>query len=207
MNKTLRFLMAAMVLAILLPTLAFAAYERGGLLALTDNIKLADNRSLFFGDSTRADNPGVGDIAFKWDGSKLAITGTGAVDLNGTAYLQLDAFRRTISAKTANHTCAAAESGYLFTNTGATESVTFTLPAVATSTGLTYKFLLTADATATITAPTDKLVAFADPAATSLSFSESGLIVGNAVEVVCDGSKWISQVTLAASTSVPTITP
>lgn len=308
MNKTLRFFLAALVLAILLPTMALAAYDRGGLIALTDNIKLADNRSLFFGDAARNDNPAVGDVQFRWDGTDLDVlaaannsvikwgNGTNSFDqwfygssasnyllwdasandliaqdnvslmfgsqndlemrwdgtdfdvlvatddyainfgngtnspdikaygdtasdyalwdasasklsLSGAAYQQLDKFRRTVAAYTVNHTCAATESGYVFTNTGDTDGVTFTLPAVATSTGMTYKFLLTANATATITAPTDTLVAFNDAAATSLSFSTAGTIIGNAVEVVCDGSKWISEVSLAASTSIPTVTP
>lgn len=205
MNKTFRATLAAVIVAILLPTLAFAAYNRGGLLALTDNIKLADNRTLFFGDSTRGDNPAVGDIAFKWNGAKLAVTGSGAIDPDGSAYLQLDAFRRTIAAYTANHTCAATESGYVFSNTGATESVGFTLPAVATSTGLTYEFELTADATVSITAPADKLVAYKDPVATALTFVEGS--VGNKVSVVCDGAKWIADVDLAGPSATYSITP
>lgn len=206
--KNLRTILAALVVAILLPTLAFAAYDRGGLLALTDNVKLADNRKLFFGDYTRSDNPAVGDFELKWNGSKVAGTAPtyAALDLDGVAYLQLDAFRRTVANYATAHTCTATESGYVFSNLGAT-AATFTLPAATNSTGFTYKFLLTSAATATITGVADKLVAYGDASASSLVFAQSANNVGSAVEVTCNGNEWISQVALAGPQATYSVTP
>lgn len=208
MNKTIRAILAALVVAILIPTIAYASYNRGGILALTDNIKLADSRYLYFGDYSRNDNPAVGDVGMRWDGSKLAVTApvAAAVDFDGVAYLQLDSIRRTIANYTTSHTCTATESGYVFSNVGTTEA-TFSLPAATNSIGFTYKFLLASAATATIAGVADKLVAYGDASASAIVFSQSAQNIGSAIEVTCNGHEWISAVTLAGTSSTYSVTP
>jgi predicted flavoprotein YhiN len=103
-----------------------------------------------------------------------------------------------VSAKTAAYTCTAADSGTLFTNTGASGSVTFTLPAVATSTGVWYRFAITADYEVVITAPANVMVAFNDATATSITFTQASEHIGCGATVICDGAKWIVLLHLGA---------
>lgn len=111
---------------------------------------------------------------------------------------------RKIAAKTANYTVVAADCGTLFTNTGATGAVTFTLPA-ETNTGLWFEFMVTAGQNVTVTAAAGKLVAFNNAAATSITYSTAGELIGSGVRVACDGTKWIAMPILGSETATPTI--
>lgn len=134
-----------------------------------------------------------------WDAS------AGQLSFVAAAYLQLDKFRRTVTAKTADYTLLSADSGGVFTTRGAAGAVIFTLPAVATSTGFEYTFINSADQNMTVTAPAGTLVAFNNVGATSIAFSTATEKIGGAVKVVCDGTKWFAQVLLGAETQTPTI--
>lgn len=168
-----------------------------------DILAAADDSVIKFGNGTNSFDVWVyGNVAgdyILWDAS------AGKLSVEGAAYLQLDSYRRTVTAKTADYTLTAADSGGVFTTTGAAGAVNFTLPAVATSTGFEYTFANTADQNITITAPAGTLVAFNNAAATSIAFSTASEKIGAAVKVVCDGAKWVAQVMLAAETQTPTI--
>lgn len=112
----------------------------------------------------------------------------------------------TVVAKTANYTLTEADSGKVFTNVGASGSVTFTLPAVATSAGLHYKFISAVLAqNMVIAAPANTMVAGNDIAATSITFSTASEIAGNGVEVFCDGTLWYAFLSLGNEAFTPTI--
>jgi hypothetical protein len=128
-------------------------------------------------------------------------TGQLILKRNGTTAAGFGAYGsalRRVQAKTASYTCTAADSGTLFTTTGASGAVTFTLPAVATSTGVWYEFVNTVGQNMIITAPADTLVAFNDATATSLTYSQASELIGASCKVTCDGTKWLLQVHLAA---------
>lgn len=116
-------------------------------------------------------------------------------------------FRRVVSAKTADYTVKESECGTLFTTTGASAAVNFTLPtADADNVGLWYEFFNAADQNMTITSGTaDKMVVFNDVAADSIAFSTASEKIGGGVRVVSDGSKWLVFVALGAETQTPTI--
>ncbi len=115
--------------------------------------------------------------------------GTIKVQKNGVDVAFPDA--RPVTAKTANYTLTAADNGGLFTTTGATGAVTFTLPAVASSAGLHYKIVNTVDQNMTIAAAAGTMVTFNNAAATSVAWSTAGNKIGGGAEVFCDGAKWI----------------
>lgn len=101
--------------------------------------------------------------------------------------------RSRIVAKTTNYTCTLADSGTIFTTTGAAGAVTFTLPAVATAAGVEYTFINTVGQNMVISdGSVDTIVTFNDAAADTLTFSSAGELIGAAVKVVCDGAKWLS---------------
>jgi len=128
-------------------------------------------------------------------------TGQLLLKRNGTTAAQFSAYGasyRRVQAKAASYTCTVADSGTMFTTTGASGAVTFTLPAVATSTGVWYEFVNTVGQNMVISAPADTLVAFNDATATSLTYSQASELIGASAKVTCDGSKWLLQVHLAA---------
>jgi hypothetical protein len=100
-------------------------------------------------------------------------------------------FRKArIIAKTADYTVKATESGAIFTTTGASGAVNFTLPAKAA--GLIYTFINTVGQNMVITPDAvDTIVTFNDAAADTVTFSTAGNLIGAMVTVVCDGTKWI----------------
>jgi hypothetical protein len=82
-------------------------------------------------------------------------------------------------AKTANYTVVSADNGTLFTNTGATGAVTFTLPAVATSEGQSFEFLATvAQNVEVASAEGTNIVWDGNAGRSSLTFSTSSHIIG-----------------------------
>ena len=119
-------------------------------------------------------------------GQKVTIASTGS-----GARLEYGLVKHTnIIAKTSNYTVKAAESGAIFTTTGATGAVTFTLPSKAS--GLMYRFINTVDQNMTIVADVhDTMLTFNDVAADSVAFSTASEKIGACVDVICDGTKWI----------------
>ena len=87
----------------------------------------------------------------------------------------------------------AADSGTLFTTTGATGgAVTFTLPATIVK-GSNFRFVNTVGQNMVVTAPSGKFILFNNAAATSATFSTPGNLIGACLDVVTDetGSKYI----------------
>lgn len=125
----------------------------------------------------------------------------------------LDAYGRiaTISytpkivAKTASYTVTAAESGTIFTTTGATAAVTFTLPAISTG-PWEFKFIAGADVNMVVAAATaGTMITMNDAAANSIAFQTSSEKIGGTVEVYCDGTSLFGLARLATEAQTPTI--
>lgn len=114
---------------------------------------------------------------------------------------------KKISAKTADYSVLAADCGTTFTTRGAAGAVNFTLPATSTiSAGWWARFFNVADQDMIVTAATaDTMVVFNDPTADSIAFSTTGEQVGSGVEVVWDGTGWLTFTFLGAETVTPTI--
>ena len=111
--------------------------------------------------------------------------------LNDDYQIDQMAFKVNTATKTADYTVKASESGTFFSTRGAVGTVNFTLPAMAS--GLNYLFYAAAAGAMTVTSGTaDKMVADNDVAADSLAFSTGSEIMGGAIQVVCDGSKWMA---------------
>jgi hypothetical protein len=94
-------------------------------------------------------------------------------------------------AKTSDYTIVAADTGKLFTNTGATGAVTFTLPTLAA--GLVFDFFVVADQNVTVaSAAGDDMVIFNDVAADSAAFSTAGQLIGGRLRVTSNAAatKW-----------------
>lgn len=104
-----------------------------------------------------------------------------------------------VEAKTAAYTVLPSDTGKIFTNRGATGSVTFTLPAPADNNGMYVTFYAIADfaiviasATAdTMVIPTDDTgTGDGDLAADSFTFATSNEITGASCMCFCDGTGW-----------------
>lgn len=114
----------------------------------------------------------------------------------GTAYV-------APTAATASTTLAAADSGKLYTTTGASGAVVFTLPSVATAgAGFNAMFYNTVGQNMTITAPAGTLVAFNNAAATSVAFSTAGQLIGGGMRIFFDGAKYIASNASAGANTV-----
>lgn len=108
--------------------------------------------------------------------------------VNEYGQIGLIAYTPKVHVKTADYTVLASESGGIFTTTGATGAVNFTLPAISDG-PYVYYFLNGVGQNMVITAETaDTIVTFNDAAADSLTFSTAGNLIGAAVMVVCDGT-------------------
>ena len=93
--------------------------------------------------------------------------------------------------KTAAYSVLTSDSGTLFDNTGASGSVTFTLPTVTDAAGCFYLFSVVADQNVVVaSSPADKMIYDNDAAADSLTASTSGHIIGAALLVWSDGALW-----------------
>lgn len=113
---------------------------------------------------------------------------------------------RVVSAKTASYTVVAADGGKLFTTTGASGAVTFTLPAIAgIVAGWFVEFFNTVGQNMIITAPAGLLVAMNNAAATTATFSTAGELIGAGARVTFDGAKYLLQMISASETVTPTI--
>lgn len=117
-----------------------------------------------------------------------------APGLDSTGRIDQIAATMKVVAKTAAYTVKAEESGTVFTNTGASGSVTFTLPTVATSLAGVYYYFFTVAAQNIVVAsdPTDKLVVDNNASADTLTSSTSGHVIGAGLLVICDGTQWLT---------------
>lgn len=123
---------------------------------------------------------------------------------DGDLNVPLGALRKIV-AKTADYTVLDADTGTLFTTTGATGAVNFTLPA-AEKVGLHYEFFNTVDQNMTVTAGTaDTMVVFNDVAADSVSYSTSSEKIGGGFRVIADGTKWLVFPYLGADSQTITV--
>lgn len=108
-------------------------------------------------------------------------------------------------AKTASYTVLAKDNGTLFTTTGASGTVTFTLPAIAP--GLAFGFLNVVDQTMGVaSAEGDNIVAINDASADSLTFSTSSQKIGAYLKVFSNsaGTKWHYEAYTSATITVAT---
>lgn len=111
-----------------------------------------------------------------------------APGLNATGSIPYLAWTPRVRVKTADYTVLAEESGTVFTTTGATAAVNFTLPAIADG-PFFFIFLNGADQNMTITAQTaDTLVAYNDLTADSIALSTASEKIGGGMMVICDGT-------------------
>ena len=104
-------------------------------------------------------------------------------------------FGTQLKAKTAAYTVLASESGVLFTNEGATASVTFTLPAVTNlPIGATFSFygMSAYGMVVASNGSSDNIVAKNDVAADTITCTTTSLMIGAAVRVIWSGTKWLS---------------
>jgi hypothetical protein len=107
-----------------------------------------------------------------------------------------------VTAKPAGYTVTAADSGTVFTTTGATGAVTFVLPTTPAK-GLRYRFLNTVNQNMVIQAASGKLIGLNNAAATTLTFSTASNKIGAGAEVMADetGGFWIA---MPIGTATPT---
>ena len=127
---------------------------------------------------------------------------TTQLDLDGIIFGE---HRLLVAAKTASYSVVEADSGKFFTTEGASGAITFTLPAVGTS-GLFFSFYNAEDQNMIVASVAgDDMVAFNDVAADSVAFQTTSEKAGSRIDVVSDGTKWMTSVFLAAETVTPTI--
>ena len=129
-----------------------------------------------------------------------------AIDKYG--FVQDFQWKPKVIAKTAAYTVLVKESGTIFTTTGATAAVTFTLPAIdaGDGTGWIFYFMATADVGMTVTAETaDTMITFNDAAADSVAFSTASEIMGGAFMVFSDGTS-LHAIPMGAGGHVQTLT-
>jgi hypothetical protein len=94
-------------------------------------------------------------------------------------------------AKTADYTIVAADNNRLFTNTGASGAVNFTLPALTA--GLAFEFLVAAAQNVTVTSAEGSNVVWdGNASASSLAFSTGSHQIGGHLQFYCNaaGTKW-----------------
>lgn len=106
-------------------------------------------------------------------------------------------FGQVIKAKTAAYTCTVDESGTLFTNRGATASVTFTLPAVtngAVPIGTFFEFYGVTNYGMAVASngSSDNIVSKNDVAADSITCTTNSLAISAAIKVIWDGTAWLA---------------
>jgi hypothetical protein len=105
-------------------------------------------------------------------------------------------YQRKITAKTAAYTVTAEESGTLFTNRGATASVTFTLPAVTgLPIGTHYSFYSVTNAGLAVASngSADNITTMNDLSADSITMTTDSRAIAAAVDVIWDGTRWLAK--------------
>ncbi len=99
--------------------------------------------------------------------------------------------RIPIEAVTSNRTLTQNDNGKLFTNRGATGSVTFTLPTPgAAYKGMFFDFFVVADYALVLSA-TEGIVADDNNTADAVSYATADEMVGGSFRAVCDGTSWL----------------
>jgi hypothetical protein len=142
--------------------------------------------------------PGASSLSIVGNASEYLIRGqmsqrfVFADEVSGQAGGYMGGWRNVQAVTGTTYAVTAAESGTLFTNRGGGAGVAFTLPATPYK-GLRYGFYTVADFALTVTAGTaETLVAVNNAAADSLAFSTATRIIGNFIEVIGDGTSWLS---------------
>lgn len=136
----------------------------------------------------------LGQLLIKKSGTKAAAFGAGG------------ATHRVVEAKTASYTVVAADGGKLFTTTGASGAITFTLPAIAgISAGWFAEFYNTVNQNMVITAPAGLLVGTHNATATTATFSTASELIGAGARVTFDGAKYLLQMISASEIVTPTL--
>jgi hypothetical protein len=98
-----------------------------------------------------------------------------------------------VLAKTSAYTFNNSDWGAIFTNRGATGSVTFTLPAVAgTPAGAYVIIYIVADFEVVVAATSGELVTFNNAAADTVTITEASEHIGAGLTFICDGTSWLT---------------
>lgn len=110
---------------------------------------------------------------------------------------------QVVKAKTADYTIKAGDFGAIFTNEGATGSVTLTLPAAASTTigAWVDVFVVAAQNVIVATATTDTLAVDGDAAADSIAWSTGSHQIGNGARFINSGTVWMCKLNPAATTT------
>lgn len=105
-------------------------------------------------------------------------------------------------AKTASYTVTVAENGTLYTNSGATGAITFTLPTVAP--GLLYAFRCIADQNILVTSTAANIVTFNNAAATTIALQTVGSRIGGELifRTNMAGTLWFQGTDSAAANAI-----
>mgnify|MGYP003153806471 FL=1 len=109
---------------------------------------------------------------------------------------ELQGYRRTVEAKTADYEIVEADSGKILTTEGAAGAVIFTLPTPTTALkGMWVDIVQCADQNMRVTCETaDKIITQGSLVADYIENTEAALKVGAHCECVCTGTKWIVRV-------------
>ncbi len=99
-------------------------------------------------------------------------------------------FKMNVVTKSADYTVKVSESGTLFTTSGATGGVEFTLPSAATGDGCIFWFVNAVDGDLGITGTATEFVAYNDAAADGVSFETAAEQIGCGFEIFGDGTSW-----------------
>jgi hypothetical protein len=114
--------------------------------------------------------------------------------------------RRNVVAKTAAYTLSTGDFGTLFTTTGATQAIVFTLPSPTSASGEWAEFMNTVGQNMTVkTGAAGLMVTYNDATASSVAVSTANNLIGTGFRMVSDGTKWIAftmQASGAAATAV-----
>ena len=100
-----------------------------------------------------------------------------------------------ISAKTASYSIVGADFGKLFTNRGATTSITFTTPPTGDlPAGWSCSFYGVSAYGFVVTSlgSSDNIVALNDAAADSLTMTTTSRIIGAYISIIWDGTSWLT---------------
>lgn len=111
----------------------------------------------------------------------------------------------SISAKTAAYSVLLSDWGKMFTNRGATASVTFTLPAVTSAVaGIWYEFFAVSNYGLVIASngSSDNIVCRNDATADTVTANTTSLMIGFSARVTWDGTGWLCQILSDGNTLV-----
>lgn len=116
--------------------------------------------------------------------------------------------QREVVALTANTTLTNYDIGKIFTNRGATGSITITLPAAdSENAGGIITVMTLADQSVTVaSSPADKLVILNDAAADSVAVSTSSEKIGAVLDFISDGTNFFAASRCVGATTITTAT-